>query len=126
MSNPVLHFDLPAEDPEKLVEFYKKVFDWKINKFEEPMEYWFIETVPMDEKMKPLEPGINGGIIKRQTSDQRPINYVTVKSIDDAVKNIEKAGGKITMQKTEMPGMGEYAIALDIEGNPFGLWSSLE
>lgn len=78
MTNPVLHFDLQAEDPEKLAKFYNKVFDWKIEKVEAPMEYWFIETVPMDEKMAPLEPGINGGIGKRQTPDQRLMNYVNV------------------------------------------------
>jgi predicted enzyme related to lactoylglutathione lyase len=123
MSNPVLHFDLQAEDSEKLAKFYNKVFDWKIEKVEAPMEYWFIETVPMDEKMAPFKPGINGGIGKRQTPDQRLMNYIDVKSIDDAVKKIEKAGGKIIMPKTEMPGVGELAVAEDIEGNPFGLWS---
>ena len=28
----VVHFEIPADDPERAVEFYKKVFGWKIDK----------------------------------------------------------------------------------------------
>ncbi|HPT75026.1 MAG TPA: VOC family protein, partial [Methanomassiliicoccaceae archaeon] len=52
----VIHFEIPAEDPERAVEFYKKVFGWKIDKWEGPIDYWLVMTGEND------EPGINGAI----------------------------------------------------------------
>lgn len=122
MSNPVLHFEIAAKDPEKLVRFYEKIFDWKIMKTDDPVEYWVIETVPVDENMRPLEPGINGGIVRKERPEQISLNYVSVESIDDTVKKIEKMGGKVLMPKQHLKGVGDLAIAQDIEGNAFGLW----
>ncbi len=56
----VLHFDMQAKDPEKLARFYEKVFGWKIEKWDGEFEYWMLTT------HKEGEPGIDGGIGKRQ------------------------------------------------------------
>jgi predicted enzyme related to lactoylglutathione lyase len=50
----IVHFDLPADDPNRAQKFYSEVFGWKFAKWDGPMEYWMITTG--DEK----EPGING------------------------------------------------------------------
>jgi len=34
----VIHFDLPADDPERAIRFYETVFGWQIRKWEGPME----------------------------------------------------------------------------------------
>lgn len=34
-----IHFDIPADNPEKMAKFYQDVFGWKINKWEGPMDY---------------------------------------------------------------------------------------
>jgi len=37
-------------------------------------------------------------------------------------KGVQKLGGEIIVPKQEVPGMGYFALALDPEGNIFGLW----
>src|SRR5882762_7349395 len=54
----VIHFEIPASDPERASAFYKKVFGWKIEKWPGPMEYWMVTTGAEG------APGINGGLMK--------------------------------------------------------------
>lgn len=71
----------------------------------------------------PLKPGaINGGIMKRTEVAKAPIFAINVSSIDDKVKEVEKAGGKVVMPKMDMMGMGFYAYVTDPSGNVVGLW----
>jgi len=112
----ITHFEIPADDPERAVNFYKKVFQWKFQHMKE-MNYWGITT------KKEKEPGINGGLMKRENPGQLWSNYITVNSVDAYLKKVEKFGGKICMPKT-LIGDGEFgAIGMftDTEGNFVGL-----
>ena len=40
----VIHFEVPANDPEALAGFYGKVFGWQTEKAPGPMEYWLTKT----------------------------------------------------------------------------------
>lgn len=62
MDHTIIHFEIPAEDVTKLRQFYSELFGWKIERAPGPIEYYVIETVPVDENMMPIRPGINGGI----------------------------------------------------------------
>ena len=55
----VIHFEIPADNPDWMVKFYQSVFDWEINKWEGPMDYWLATTGPDD------QPGINSAIMPR-------------------------------------------------------------
>ena len=111
----VEHFDLYADDPERAVQFYKDVFDWQIQKWEGPMDYWMINTGPDD------LPGISGGLAKRQDRDDHTINTIGVDSVDEYVEKITASGGQIVAPKRAIPGVGWFAMCLDTEGNKFGL-----
>ena len=121
MDHTIVHFEIPADDVEKLKKFYSGLFGWKIEKTPGPAEYWMIETVPVDEKGNAVRPGVNGGIMKRQNPEHKPVNYVAVESVDDYVKKIEALGGKMIVSKMEVPGVGWWALALDPEGNQFAI-----
>jgi len=125
VDHTIVHFEIPADDVEKLRKFYTKLFGWKIERLPGPMEYWEIETVPVDKKGKLLRPGVNGGMIKRQHPGHRPVNYVAVESVEDSIKKIEALGGKVLMPTTEIPGIGWWALALDPEGNQFAMLESV-
>ena len=84
-----IHFEIPADDVEKLNTFYGKLFGWKIVKMLGPTEYRGIQTVPVDEKGMLLRNDVNGGIIKRQNPEDKPVNYIAVESVDEYVKKIE-------------------------------------
>jgi uncharacterized protein len=98
----------------------------KSKKLPGPMDYWGIATVPIDEKGMPLRPGANGGMMKKEMPEQKPMNYISVESVDEYSKKTVQLGGQIIVPKTEIPGMGWFAIALDPEGNSIGLFEVLE
>jgi len=124
--NPIVHFEIPAEDVEKLRKFYSKLFGWKIEKTEGFMDYWNILTVPSDDQGRPIGPGVNGGMMKKQNPDHKFTYYVQVESIDEYCKKIEELGGKVIIPKMEVPGMLWWAIALDPEGNHFGILEEMQ
>ncbi len=124
MDHTVIHFEIPANDPEKLRKFYSELFGWKIQKYPE-MEYSLIETVPMDEKGNLLRPGVNGGLYKRSMPQQQAINYINVESVEEYSKKVTALGGQVVVPKTEIPRMGWFAVAVDPDGNTFGLFEML-
>jgi predicted enzyme related to lactoylglutathione lyase len=125
MDHTIVHFEIPADDVEKLRKFYSELFGWKIEKMPGPVEYWGIATVPVNEKGMPQRPGVNGGMMKRQNPEHKPVNYIAVESVDDYVKKIEALGGRVIAPKMEVPGIGWWALALDPEGNQFAILQSV-
>jgi hypothetical protein len=125
MDHTIMHFEIPANDVEKLRRFYEGVFGWKITLVDGPIEYWVIETVPVDPNGMTIRPGVNGGMYKKQIPDSKPINYFAVESISDFLDKIIKMGGKVTQPKQEVPEVGWIAAAEDPEGNQFALLQPL-
>jgi uncharacterized protein len=120
-SHTLVHFEVPANDVEKLKRFYEKVFGWKITQSPGPIEYWLIQTVPVDANGKLIRPGVNGDMYKKEVPESKPINYFSVESISDFLVKIEKLGGKVTQPKQEVPEIGWIAAAEDPEGNQIAL-----
>jgi predicted enzyme related to lactoylglutathione lyase len=121
MDNTIVHFEIPANDVQKLKQFYSQLFGWKIEKAPGPIEYWLIGTVPTDEKGMLLRPGVNGGMYKRERPENKPVNYISVDSIDKSIELVKTLGGKIVQGKQEVMGVGWVAIALDPEGNQIAM-----
>ena len=126
MDHTIVHFEIPANDLEKLKKFYSDLFGWKIEKMPGEMEYWGIQTVPVDEKGMAVRPGVNGGMMKRQMPETKHDNYISEESVDEYSKKVVKLGGQIVVQKMEIPGLGWWALALDTEGNQIGLFQTLQ
>lgn len=118
----VVHFEIPFDDKARAMKFYGDVLDWKLTDMPE-MEYVMAQTAEVDEKQMPKEPGsINGGLFQRPKEAPHPIIYVGVESVDEALRKVERAGGKVVTRKTPIPGMGAYARIADTEGNVVGLF----
>jgi predicted enzyme related to lactoylglutathione lyase len=114
MSAPVAHFEFWSEDPDKLAAFYKQVFDWKMN-FLQQMNYHFIEA---------SEGGIAGGIMKPQEGPW-PSNmsfYIRVDDIEKYKARVLEAGGKVVVERQEVPDVGTFALFADPEGRVLGIW----
>jgi len=115
MPNPVVHFELWSENPEGLSSFYRKVFDWEINHVPE-MDYRLV--------MPGGEGGIGGGIMKPEQGDW-PAKLGFYIGVDDLAEYNEKivaAGGKILVEKMEVPGIGAFSLFEDPDGRVLGLW----
>ena len=118
MNKTIVHFEIPADDVEKLKGFYEQLFGWKFTYSEMPgMPYWMIQTVPTDEQGMLQEQGVNGGMYKRENALQIPTNWIQVDDIDAHTKKLEVLGGRMLVPKMEIPGVGWTAVGLDIEGN---------
>jgi predicted enzyme related to lactoylglutathione lyase len=114
--NRVVHFEIPANQPEALTKFYGELFGWKFQKAPIPgPEYWLADTGSEG-------PGINGAVMQRQHPQQPWMNYVDVASIDDTIAAATKLGAQIALPKTSVPGVGAYAAIIDPQGNICGLW----
>src|SRR6202790_1220566 len=95
----VIHFEIPANDPERAAKFYHKVFGWKFDKWAGPTEYWMVTTGAEG------TPGINGGLMKN-TDVKTTTNTIGVDSVYGAVEAATKAGGKLIVPKTTIPTVG--------------------
>ena len=114
----VVHFDINAQDPERAMKFYTEAFGWWFQKWNGPFEYWLVMTGKED------QPGIDGGLTKGEVKQGSTVNTLDVASIDNAIKKVEKAGGKIIRPKSAIPGVGWMAYFADTEGNEFGIMES--
>ena len=126
MKNRVVHFEIYADDLERAKKFYKDVFDQEYVDWSgvTGTPYWGILTAPMDSK----EPGINGGLMKRQggapLGGEAVVGYVCtvqVENIDETIEKIENAGGILALAKMSLGGMAWQAYYKDKEGNIFGV-----
>lgn len=127
MSHTIVHFEIPAEDPDKLAAFCQSLFGWKIERLssEGGMEYWAITTVPVDETGMPKEPGVNGGMMRRQVPQQTLVNYVSVESVDEYVAKATSLGATVVVPKMPVQGMGWFAQLADPQGNAFAVWETI-
>ena len=126
MNNRVVHFEIQADDVERAKKFYENVLGWKIDqamtKENGGMDYWMIVTGEGN-------PGINGGMYKRSDSEEAFHLYdctVQVEDLDKTIEDFKANGGKITKEKSEIPGIGFFAGAVDPEGNRVGLMQATD
>ena len=105
----VVHFEIYGKNPEKLIEFYTKVFGWKFEKWG-PLDYWVIKTGE--------GPGIDGGL---GTEKNPSVNTIDVTDVDEYLKKVKNAGGTEVTPKMTMPGIGYFAYFKDPQGNIFGI-----
>jgi predicted enzyme related to lactoylglutathione lyase len=114
MPRPV-HFEIPAENPQRAIDFYTKVFGWKFSKWDGPMDYWIISTGQAP------EPGIDGGLMPRRDPNQPCVNTIGVTNLDETVASVLASGGEIALPKMPVPGVGWLAYCKDTEGHIFGM-----
>lgn len=119
--DPVVHFEMPAEDRKRMSEFYTNAFGWQTNQLGPEMgDYVLVTTTEVDEKMMPKKPGtINGGFFQKtdDVASQYPSVVIQVDDIKKSIKKVEKAGGIIHGETMEIPDVGLIVSFFDTEGN---------
>jgi predicted enzyme related to lactoylglutathione lyase len=129
MDHTIVHFEIPADQPERAAKFYRELFGWEISQWEGSAagggpEYWMVRTVPTNADGQPSRPGVNGGLMRRMFQGQAPVNYISVANVDEFVGKAERLGAKVLMAKHPVPGMGWFAQLADTEGNVFAIWQN--
>jgi predicted enzyme related to lactoylglutathione lyase len=120
--NPVVHFEMPYIDRNRMADFYARAFGWKTRMLGSEMgNYVTVSTSLMDERTGfPVQPGtINGGFYKRgdDLATQIPSVVIATKNLEETLKMVTEAGGKVIGKPMEIPGVGMYAGFIDTEGN---------
>ena len=115
----VVHFEIHAKDPERAARFYREAFGWEIVTWGGPAEYRLVTTGP------DREPGINGGIVRRQgtVDGTAVIGFVCTIDVPDigaAEENVVAAGGEQVLDRRAVPGVGWLSYFKDTEGNVLG------
>jgi len=129
MANLVVHFEIHATEPRKLIDFYSELLGWSFQQFGD-MPYWAITTG--EGAASPGAPGfgINGGLTERR--GPRPevgasVNgcniVVAVDDVDGTFARGLDLGGTEALAPDDMPGVGRLAYLLDPDGNVFGFLS---
>jgi predicted enzyme related to lactoylglutathione lyase len=118
---PVVHFEMPYENRERMATFYRSSFGWQTQMLGEEMgNYVLAATTETGESGRPKQPGtINGGFFAKDPS--RPAQYpslvIAVDDIEVAMKKVAEANGQVLGEPMEIPGIGRYVSFLDTEGN---------
>jgi uncharacterized protein len=119
--NPVVHFEMPYVNRQRMADFYAKAFGWKPQMLGPDMgEYVVVQTGDTDEQGMLRKPGmINGGFYKKPEDKlgQAPSIVIAVEDINIALKKLKDAGGTQLGEPMDIPGIGRYAGFIDTEGN---------
>jgi uncharacterized protein len=118
--NPVVHFEIPYKDRERIVRFYQSAFGWKLEKLGEDMgNYVLATTASADAKPDAPRGAINGGFYPHHPDwpAQYPSVVIAVPDIKAAMKAVAAAGGKVLGDPMPIPGVGSYVSFFDPEEN---------
>ena len=118
--NPVVHFEMPAEDRKRMAQFYTKAFGWQTELLGPDMGDYVVVTTTESDDNGPKTPGaINGGFFpkKEDWPAQYPSVVIAVDDIEMAMVKVSDAGGKVLGEPMEIPGIGQYVSFSDTEGN---------
>lgn len=120
MMNPVVHFELPYKDADRISHFYAAVFGWKVTNLGELAgNYILAQTTVTDAKPGFPAGSIDGGFypVKPNWPQQFPSIVIGVGNIHDAIQRIKVNGGEVLGEPVSIPDFGIYVSFLDTEGN---------
>jgi uncharacterized protein len=118
--NPVIHFEMPYDNQQRIANFYEKVFGWKAQFLGQEMgNYVLVTTAVSDAKPGAPAGAINGGFFPKKNDwpAQYPSLVIGVGEIRESIKKVIDAGGQVLGEPMEIPGIGLYVSFFDTEGN---------
>lgn len=118
MQSAITWFEIPALDFSRAVQFYETLLDIKLK--QEDMPGSKMGVFPYS------DPGVGGCVTKAQgyvpSADGTVVYIPAVKSLDQVLDRVSRAGGKIAVPKTLLSQeVGHFAHIIDSEGNRVGL-----
>lgn len=118
--DPVVHFEMPYDDRERMAGFYESAFGWRMEMLGADMRNYVLAATTETGECGPTSPGaINGGFFAREQDwpVQHPSFVVAVEEIGAAMAKVRDAGGAVLGEPHEVPGVGRHVYFRDTEGN---------
>lgn len=124
--DPVVHFEMPCDDRERVAKFYRTAFGWEMQVLGEDMgNYVLATTAKTGGPARPdAVPGaIGGGFFQRKPEwpAQYPSVVIAVQDINASMKKVTSAGGEVLGEPMTIPGIGQYVSFFDTEKNRVGM-----
>ena len=116
-------FEIPAENPGRVVEFFRAVFGW--DSVEVPWEGpRYVRLLPPDLGERP-----GGGVLARDASGLVETLTVMIRiegeALEETLTRIVAHGGRQALAPVQIGHSGRFARFTDPAGNSFGLWQPL-
>ena len=118
--NPVVHFEMPYDNRQRMAAFYQAAFGWQTQMLGEEMGHYVVAHTTETVNGMVSTPGtINGGFYERKPDwpAQHPSVVIAVDDIRAAMQQVAAAGGEVLGEPMEIPGIGQYVSFMDTEGN---------
>ena len=127
--DPVVHFEFPYVDRERIARFYQSAFGWKTQMLGEEMGNYVLATtadrdVPGGQGVRGA---INGGFFPRDDKmpGQVPSVVIGIQDIRKSMAAVKQAGGEVLGEPMMIPGIGQYVSFHDTERNRVGMLQPL-
>ena len=118
--NPVVHFELPYENADRAAAFYRAAFGWQTQQLDGAMgNYVVVTTATADAKADAPRGAINGGLYQKKADfpAQYPSVVIGVEDLEQSMRAVRDAGGKVLGEPMDIPGIGRYVSFVDTENN---------
>lgn len=120
--DPVVHFEFPYDDRERIAKFYRDVFGWELKMLGEDMGNYVLATTAKPGQRVGHEAAygaIGGGFYQRNKDwpAQYPSVVIAVQDIRTSMKQVNAAGGEVLGEPMPIPGVGDYVSFYDTEKN---------
>jgi predicted enzyme related to lactoylglutathione lyase len=110
----IVHFEIPSDNLDRTRKFYTELFGWKMEKMPgtNQREYWTFSTTTNYKDGSSSSDGngkqrtVSGGMMERQMPQEPIMVYIGVDSVIEYYNKVERLGGKVIKQKTEVTGYG--------------------
>lgn len=121
--NPVIHFEMPAVNKKRAKKFYEIAFGWQMTLLGKDMgDYLLAGTTPVDKNNMATTPGaINGGFFQKGKEGTIPHVVISVDNLKKHMEVVKKNGGKVLGKPITIPGVGDFVMFKDTEGNHVGM-----
>lgn len=113
----IIHIEFTSSDPKKSGQFYQDVFGWKMD-LDANFNYLQFQA----------QSGPGGAFPEPQEGFSKPgdvIVYLNGHDIDATLASVVAHGGAVHVPKTEIPGMGWFAVFADPAGVRMGLFTGM-
>ena len=133
MANLVVHFEIHASEPQRLINFYGGLLGWEFSQFGDA-PYWSIATGEgaIGNVAGTAGHGINGGLLQRRGPKPElgaPVMgcnlVIGVDDVDGLMRRGVELGGTEALAAADVPGIGRLGYLLDPDNNVFGIISSV-
>ncbi len=125
--NPVVHFEIPYDDAERVARFYQSAFGWETQALGPQMGNYVLATTSTKISPRPgaMAGAIDGGLFTRQPQGQHPSVVIGTLELRESMRRVAEAGGQVLGEPMDIPGVGAYVAFLDSEGNRLSMLQPL-